>query len=50
MRVDQRDCFGERSGGELELVRTPGEALACYLKTRMDVLALGNWVLTRPAA
>ena len=25
----------------------PAEALACYLKTRMDVLALGNWVLTR---
>jgi carbamoyltransferase len=32
------------------IVATPGEALACYLKTRMDVLALGNWVLTRPAA
>jgi carbamoyltransferase len=29
------------------IVATPGEALACYLKTRMDVLALGNWVLTR---
>ena len=32
------------------IVATPGEALACYLKTRMDVLALGNWVLTRPNA
>ncbi|HTB57539.1 MAG TPA: carbamoyltransferase C-terminal domain-containing protein [Polyangia bacterium] len=32
------------------IVATPGEALACYLKTRMDVLALGNWVLTRPGA
>ncbi|HXT98366.1 MAG TPA: carbamoyltransferase C-terminal domain-containing protein [Polyangia bacterium] len=32
------------------IVATPGEALACYLKTRMDVLALGNWVLTRPSA
>jgi len=31
------------------IVATPDEALACYLKTRMDVLALGNWVLTRPA-
>jgi carbamoyltransferase len=29
------------------IVATPGDALACYLKTRMDVLALGNWVLTR---
>jgi carbamoyltransferase len=29
------------------IVATPGEALACYLKTRMDVLALGNWVLRR---
>jgi carbamoyltransferase len=32
------------------IVATPAEALACYLKTRMDVLALGNWVLTRRAA
>jgi carbamoyltransferase len=31
------------------IVTTPNEALACYLKTRMDVLALGNWVLTRPS-
>jgi carbamoyltransferase len=30
------------------IVATPGEALACYLKTRMDVLALGNWLLVRP--
>ena len=29
------------------IVATPGEALACYLKTD-DVLALGNWALTRP--
>jgi carbamoyltransferase len=29
------------------IVATPAEALACYLKTRMDVLALGNWVLSR---
>jgi len=29
------------------IVATPGEALSCYLKTRMDVLALGNWVLSR---
>jgi carbamoyltransferase len=32
------------------IVTTPGDALACYLKTRMDVLALGNWVLTRSNA
>jgi carbamoyltransferase len=33
------------------IVATPADAIACYLKTRMDVLALGNWVLTRrPAA
>ena len=31
------------------IVATPGDAIACYLKTRMDVLALGNWVLTRRA-
>jgi carbamoyltransferase len=29
------------------IVASPADALACYLKTRMDVLALGNWVLTR---
>jgi len=31
------------------IVASPDEALACYLKTRMDVLALGNWLLERPA-
>ena len=31
------------------IVTTPADALGCYLKTGMDVLALGNWVLTRPA-
>jgi carbamoyltransferase len=29
------------------IVASPKEAINCYLKTRMDVLALGNWVLTR---
>jgi carbamoyltransferase len=29
------------------IVTTPTEALNCYLKTRMDTLALGNWVLSR---
>jgi carbamoyltransferase len=29
------------------IVTTPGDALSCYLKTRMDVLALGNWLLMR---
>jgi carbamoyltransferase len=29
------------------IVASPTEAIACYLKTSMDVLALGNWVLTR---
>jgi carbamoyltransferase len=29
------------------IVTTPSDALACYLKTKMDVLALGNWVLSR---
>ncbi|HEY2901294.1 MAG TPA: carbamoyltransferase C-terminal domain-containing protein [Polyangia bacterium] len=32
------------------IVATPGDAIACYLKTRMDVLALGNWVLSRAAS
>jgi len=32
------------------IVATPGDAINCYLKTRMDMLALGNWVLTRPSA
>jgi len=29
------------------IVASPEDALACYVKTRMDVLALGNWVLVR---
>ena len=29
------------------VVNTPNEALACFLRTRMDVLALGNTILTR---
>jgi carbamoyltransferase len=32
------------------IVTTPTEALNCYLKTKMDVLALGNWVLTRTSS
>jgi carbamoyltransferase len=32
------------------IVATPTDAIACYLKTRMDLLALGNWVLTRRQA
>jgi carbamoyltransferase len=32
------------------IVATPADALNCYLKTKMDVLALGNWVLTRAPA
>jgi carbamoyltransferase len=31
------------------IVNTPGEALACFLRTRMDRLVLHNWVITRPA-
>ncbi len=29
---------------------TPDEALACFLRTRMDVLVLGTWVVTRDEA
>jgi carbamoyltransferase len=29
------------------IVCTPGEAIACFLKTQMDVLALGNYVVER---
>jgi carbamoyltransferase len=32
------------------IVATPADALGCYLKTKMDVLALGNWVLMRAQA
>ena len=38
--------FNERE----PLVSTPDEALSCYLTTRLNVLAIGNWVLTRPNA
>jgi carbamoyltransferase len=29
------------------VVATPADALRCYLRTRMDVLAMGNWLLAR---
>ncbi len=29
------------------VVCTPAEALACFLRTRMDLLVLGNWVVRR---
>ncbi len=29
------------------IVASPQDALNCYLKTRMDVLAMGNWLLER---
>ena len=31
------------------VVCRPEEALACFLRTRMDVLVLGNWVVSRAA-
>lgn len=31
------------------IVCTPAEALACFLRTKMDVLVLGPWLLERPA-
>lgn len=30
------------------IVCTPDEAIACFLRTKMDVLALGNWLLEKP--
>jgi carbamoyltransferase len=32
------------------IVCTPAEALDCFLRTRMDLLVLGNWMVTRNAA
>ena len=29
------------------VVCKPEEALACFLRTKMDVLVLGNWVISR---
>jgi carbamoyltransferase len=29
------------------IVGTPQEALACFLRTRMDLLVLGNWLIRR---
>jgi carbamoyltransferase len=31
------------------IVRDPGEALECFLRTRMDALVLGNWIVSRRA-
>jgi carbamoyltransferase len=30
------------------IVATPEEALACFLRTRMDLLVLDNWMVWRP--
>ena len=30
------------------VVCTPGEALDCFLRTKMDCLVMGNWVVKRP--
>jgi carbamoyltransferase len=30
------------------IVCTPDDALACFTRTRMDVLALGNWLIEKP--
>jgi carbamoyltransferase len=30
------------------IVNTPAEAISCFLRTRMDRLVLGNWMLRRP--
>jgi carbamoyltransferase len=32
------------------IVCTPAEALACFLRTRMDLLVLGNWMVRRTEA
>ncbi len=29
------------------IVNTPAEAIACFLRTKMDVLVLGNWMVAR---
>ena len=29
------------------IVNTPDEAINCFLRTKMDVLAIGNYVITR---
>ena len=29
------------------IVNTPNEAISCFLRTKMDVLVLGNWIITR---
>jgi carbamoyltransferase len=52
------EAFRERTGVPLVLntsfnenepvVCRPEEALDCFLRTRMDVLVMGNWLLSRP--
>ena len=32
------------------VVRTPDEAIACFLRTSMDVLVLGSYYVDRPAS
>jgi carbamoyltransferase len=54
------EAFGERTGVPVLLntsfnenepiVNTPGEAIACYLRTRMDMLVIGRAVVRRSPA
>jgi carbamoyltransferase len=57
---DLIDTFREATGVPILLntsfnenepvVCRPEEALACFLRTKMDVLVLGNWLLERPVS
>jgi predicted NodU family carbamoyl transferase len=31
------------------VVNSPQDALACFLRTRMDLLVMGNWMVRRTA-
>jgi carbamoyltransferase len=54
------ECFAEKTGvpmvintsfNESEpIVCSPQDALACFLRTRMDVLCLQGWMIERPSA
>ena len=57
-QVDEAlQAFEERTGVPMVLntsfnenepiVNTPGEALDCFLRTRMDLLVMGDWIVRR---
>ena len=49
-RADQDTVVGVPGSSVASIVVRPAEALDCFLRTRMDVIVLGQQVITKAAA